>query len=135
MLERRVRHKVPSELLSREFVEGLVRVEGANHVVAVRVNVYSDVAVKPDRIRVPHQIEPMHGHALSIVIGVEQLVDESIKGVRTRIAFKGGDQLGGRREAGKVEARATRQRPPIRLARGLETGCLQALGHQVIDRG
>ena len=80
--ERRVGHQVPTELLPREFVKGLVLVEGPDHVVSIRVDIHSDIAVEPDGVRVSHQIEPMHGHALAVVIGVKQLVDESLERVR-----------------------------------------------------
>ena len=33
---RRLRQKVSGELLQREHVKGLVRIEGANHIVAIR---------------------------------------------------------------------------------------------------
>ena len=75
---RRLRQKVSGELLQREHVEGLVRIEGANHIVAIRPDGSGRIVGIPAGIGIAGQIEPQASPMFAIGSRCEKSVNESI---------------------------------------------------------
>ena len=67
LLGRRIRQQVAGQLLAGELVERLVRVERADHVVAVGKDPLVLVAMEADGVGVAGDVEPPHGHPLAEV--------------------------------------------------------------------
>ena len=76
LLVGRLMDQVPGDLLDGEIVEGLVRVERVDHVVAVGPHTPLLVSVVSDRVGVANEIEPVLRHALAVVRRGEQGLDE-----------------------------------------------------------
>ena len=74
--------EVARQLLNGELVEGLVVVECPNHPVSPVPHVTSAVDVKPVRVCVARQVEPLHGHLLAIVRRAQQPVHLTLVCVR-----------------------------------------------------
>jgi hypothetical protein len=75
------RAEVARELHGRELVEGQVPVEGADHVIAIGPDRPRVVAVIADAVRVAHEVQPGHGHALAVTRRGQQAVDLALVGI------------------------------------------------------
>ena len=71
----RLGQQVSGQLFAGELVEGKIRVEGLDHVVAIRPIRDRLIAVKPNRVGVANQIEPEDRHAFAVVRRGQQSVD------------------------------------------------------------
>ena len=127
----RVRQEVAGELLAREDVERLIRVEGVDDVIAVREDALILVAVVADRVGEAGDIEPPDRHAFAETGGGQQAIDLLLIGVGRVIGQEGGG-LGGRgRQSGQVERDATQQA----FLRGFGRGLYLLLGEFGADEG
>ena len=96
-----------------ELVVRLVIVEGTNHVIAIAPGIPSLVVVRETgRIRVARHIKPMLRHALAVVRGDEQTLDNIGKGfcIRPRVLHERFHLFRLRRQADEVKRRASNQR-------------------------
>ena len=109
LLEGGVREEVAADLFDRELVEGLVRLERAQHPIAVGVDVAGVVDVDAVRVGVAHRVEPVAGHLLGMLIGLEQAFDGLREGVGRAVGEEGLGLLRRRRQAGQVEVEAAEQ--------------------------
>ena len=102
------RQQVARKLGGGKPVERQVVVERLDHPVTVRCDGVILITVVADRVRIPHQVEPVAGQAFAELWGGEQLVDDR------RIAPRQLDQALGqarrRRQAGQVKVQPTGQR-------------------------
>ena len=67
LLRRGIGQQIARQLLDGELVEALVPIEGIDHVVAVRKDALILIAMKSNGIGEPRNIQPPHGHALSVM--------------------------------------------------------------------
>ncbi len=67
LFARRVGQKIAGQLLDRELIEGHVRVERANHPIAIRPHHANRVDRIPVRVRVARLIQPMSAPTLAVV--------------------------------------------------------------------
>ena len=109
LLLRGVGEEVAGQLFAGERVEGLVRVERVDDVVAVGEDALVLVAVEADGVREAGDIQPPHGHALAVVRRSEQAVDLLFVGVRRGVGEEGREFFRGRRQAGQVEREAAEE--------------------------
>jgi hypothetical protein len=122
---RGVGQEVARDLLARELVEGLVAVEGVDHVVAVGEVVVQLVAVVADRVREPGQVQPLDRHPLAVVRRGEQPVHDAVVGAGRGVSDKGLGFRDGGRQAGQVEAQAADQGATVGLGSGRDRALLQ----------
>ena len=134
LIQARLGQQVAGELLHGELVERLVPVEGPDHPVAVGIHLSVVVDVDPVRVAVARRVEPVAGTVLAPLLRGEQPVDELLVGVRRRIVQERIQQRRGRRQAGQVQRRPARQRPPVGLRRRVQPRCLQPRVNEVIER-
>ena len=121
-------------MLAGEAVKRQVFVERANDVIAIRPDADRHVAVITNRVRVAHEIEPVHGQALAVVRRGQQLVHEFLVGLRVAAFLKVAHLFRRRRKPGEVERDAAEQGPAIGFRRRRETLFAQAIEDEGINR-
>ena len=122
-------HQIARNLFMDEFIERLVRIESAHHVVAVTPCLRrGHVVGRAHLVGVAHQIQPVTRPALTEGLRGEQPVHHAGKGIRRVVGHKRRDVLASRRQAGKVEARAPQQGMAVRFHRRDE-----AIAQQVLE--
>jgi len=62
-----VRQQIAGELFDRELIEGHVRIEGCDHVIAVGGHLHGLVGKKADAVGVAHEVQPADRHPFSKV--------------------------------------------------------------------
>ena len=103
---------VARDLLADELIVALIRVEGTHHVIPITPGVPSLVVIgEAGRIGVTGHVQPVLGHALSVVRGREQPVDQGGEGLGLgpRVFDEGRYFFRLRRQAKQVERRAADQ--------------------------
>ena len=134
---RRIRQQVAGDLLDRELVERLVRVEGFDHPVAVGPHLARVVEVQAVGVGVARGIEPIAGAVLAVRRRRHQLVHQ---GADLRILQVGavlgevlGEEFGRGRQAGDIEREAADERAGIGLGGGGEPGGLELGEDEGVD--
>ena len=117
LFDRGVGEQVARELLAREGVERLVRVERVDDVVAVREDALVLVTMVAHGVGEARDIQPPHGHALAEVRRSQQPVDLLLIGVGRVVRDEGGELRRRRRQAGQVERDAAEEAFLRRLGR------------------
>ena len=103
---------VARDLLADELIVALIRVEGTHHVIPITPGVPSLVVIgEAGRIGVTGHVQPVLGHALSVVRGREQPVDQGGEGLGfgPRVFDESRYFFWLRRQAKQVERRAADQ--------------------------
>ena len=108
---------IAGELLEDEPIEGLVGIEGADHVIAIPPGErLGGVALVAVGLGVPDQVEPVPRPALAVGRAGEQVVDQPLDRVRgpREVFQKRCPFFGRRRQPGQVEEQPAHQRPAAR---------------------
>ena len=125
--------QVTADLFERELIEGLVVVEGLDDPVAPGPHGAAAVGLEAVAIGKAGEVEPLHGHALAVVLGFQEAVHHLFVGLWRCVFFKGGDLLQRGRQAGEIERDAAQQRGAVGLGGRVELFLLQALGDEGVD--
>ena len=129
------RHEVAGDLLADELVEGLVRIERGDHVVAITPRVLGEGVVRgADHIGVAGEIEPVPGPAFAKSTRTQQPIHDFFAGVRRAIVFKRGDVCQRRWQPGQVETDAAQPGRVVRVGHGAHGGCFQFCEDEAIKR-
>ena len=91
------------------------------------------VAVVADGVGVAHEVEPVHRHALAVVLARQQPVDELLVGVGSLSFDERIDLRRRRRQAGQVEVQPADERDAVGLRRRRELLALQAGEDEAVD--
>ena len=128
----RVRQEITGELLDGKLVEGLIRVKGADQVIAIGPDGACRIIDVARGVRVARLIEPEPRPVFPKGWFSEQAIHEAFVGAGGRIRLKGFYFVGGRREAGKIKRNATRERHAVGLDGGGKFFALQAIKDEAI---
>ena len=107
--------QIAGDLFDGESVEAFIRVEGADDVVAIWRDVSGVVGVIAGGVGVADEIEPPHSHALAVMRGCEEFLDELFVGVGSLVVHEGVEFLGLWRESGDVEINTAAERGAVSL--------------------
>ena len=128
-------HLVTGDLLDQENVEGLVLVEGANHIVSVSPRVGTmHVVLEAGRVGVARDVEPVAAVAFAVVRRREQPVDQPLPRVRRLVGDEARDFLWGGRQAEEIEMRAADERRFVGPRCGAETSRRPFAFEEPVDR-
>ena len=128
---------VGGDLLKQEPVEGHVRVEGPDHVVAVGVGegVFSflreDIALG---VGVSGHVQPVPAPPFAVERRGKQPLNHPRKRIRSLVGLERIDLLGGRRNAQEVDRRPADQGPPVGRRRRREALFLEPGQNERVDR-
>src|SRR5437762_2750309 len=99
---------ITSQLFEQEAVEGRVVVERLDHVIAITPGAGTKaIILEALRFGIADDIEPVPRPAFAVVRTDEQAFHELFVSVSGRVVDEGGDFLGRRRQARKIEAEPT----------------------------
>ena len=129
----RLRQQITRQLLNGEFVVRFVVVERVDHIVAIRRDFANSIAVITDRVRVPHEVEPVRRHSLAVARVVEQLLHELFVCTGRPVVDERLNLPRQRRHAQQVVVQPTSQRHAVRLLRGLQPRRLDPAQHEPVD--
>ena len=114
-LHTRIGQQIAGNLLERKTVKAFVRIETLDHPVAIRPNIARVVAVIADGVGKPHEIEPAHGHALTIAGIGQQPIDQSRISIRGRVGHKRRHLRGRGGQPNQIRRQTPNERAPIRF--------------------
>ena len=135
LFDRFVRQKISCDLLEEESIERNVRADRVDHPVAVPPRfTKEEILVESVRIGVAGEIEPMSPPTLAKVGRVEQRIDETRHGVRTRVRNEIGDLSRSRRKTDELKVESPNERPPVGIGNGPKSGGFESGEHEVVDR-
>ena len=107
---------IARQLLLHETRVGLVLVEAADDVIAIRPRVRARlILVVAVRLAVVNDVQPVPRPALAVVRRREQSFHQLFVGLRVLVRSKRFDLLRLRRQAGQVEVESANQRAPVRF--------------------
>ena len=129
----RLRQQVTRQLLNGEFVVRFVVVERIDHIIPIRRDFANRITVIPDCVRVPHEIEPVRRHPLTVTRVIEQLLHEFLVCTGRPVVDERLDLPRQRRHAQQVVVQPTSQRHAVRLLRGLQPRRLDPAQHEPVD--
>jgi hypothetical protein len=126
---------VAGKLLPDELVEGLVRVERRDDIVAIAPGVRRrNGAANPDGVRVGRQVQPMPRPAIPEALVAQQTIDDLGNPVGRRVRLKGVHIRGRRRQPDQIEMKPTQQHGRLRLPGRRQTRLVQPRLHKPVDR-
>jgi hypothetical protein len=125
---------IAGDLFHDEPIVGLVFIEGADHVIAVRPGIRPRrVHLETRRLREAHHIQPMPRPALAITRRREQLLHESGIGIPRLILHERLHFLRRGRQADQIKVKPANERAPICFRRKLQLVLGQLRRNEPVD--
>ena len=120
-------HFIAGELLTQKAVERLVRVERADHVVAIPPRLLAKfVPVVAVAVGIAHQVQPPAGPVLGERSRGDEPVHEAVRRVRGGVIHESLQRFRRRGQPRQIKKQPPSERLPVRLRRGFQACGLQA---------
>ena len=113
--------EIPRHLMEDEGVVGKVVIEGPDHPVSPRPQMIETVCLITIGVGKSRHIQPFHGHALTVMLGGQQLVDHAFVCQRIRVGEESLQRIRAGGQTGQIQMDAAKETLPGGLFPGGET--------------
>jgi hypothetical protein len=134
LIHRPVRDQIAGNLLDDEPVIRKVAVECIDDPVPVRPHLAVVVEMNSVSVRVARGVEPVAAAMLAPLLRFKKSVHIALVGLGGLVVDERLHRLRFRRQPCQIEGDAPRERSPVGLLGGLQTGCFQLCQHEPVNR-